>query len=534
MKKIALTICFLLPFLLSASSRRQEPLANAGKPGLNAKSIDQVLRLKDNEVDLATAALIASENWSTVVYGRRYLATLDNMAIEIRNRLTQKRLPANYRAIPVINEYLFGELGYESLSEANDPNGLFLHIVMDKKRGYCLSLSMLYLCLGERLGLDLYGVVVPGHFFVRYDDGRTKFNIETTSKGGVVTDEQYIKKFNVPRGSDSGLYMKNLNKIQTIGCFFNNLGNSYSAIGDTVTAQQVLKKSVEINPALAEAHANLGNIYLKNNQITDAVYEYQAALIVNPNDAKTHNNIGNAYSEQEKLTLALGEYQQAMRLDPNYTDAYRNLAIVYVKQKQYFLAVTAVKQAIALSPKDADCYNQLGDVYRRMDDYVQAVAQYTKAIELKADFVEAYHGLAIAYQSLKQTDDEIQTYQKVLRIKSDDYVALANLGQVFFEQGKFAQAIEVYQKAASVQPKKAIIHYNLGAAYSNNKNYEQAVTEYLAAIELDPKMGDAHLGLAISYYYLKKYDLAMKHVASAQEMGVTVEQDKIDAIKSHL
>ncbi|MHC4759552.1 MAG: transglutaminase family protein, partial [Planctomycetota bacterium] len=36
---------------------------------------------------------------------------------------------------------------------------MFLHTVMDKKQGYCLSLSILYLSIGERLGLPLYGVV---------------------------------------------------------------------------------------------------------------------------------------------------------------------------------------------------------------------------------------------------------------------------------------------------------------------------------------------------------------------------------------
>ena len=104
-----------------------------------------------------------------MVAGRHYLEQLDAMAMEIQNRLRQQRLPVDARAMPVINQYLFEELGFQTISHADDPNDLFLHSVMDRRQGYCLSLSILYLAVAERLGLDVYGVVVPGHFFVRYD-----------------------------------------------------------------------------------------------------------------------------------------------------------------------------------------------------------------------------------------------------------------------------------------------------------------------------------------------------------------------------
>ncbi len=126
-----------------------KPLANENKDGLYARSIDQVLRLDEQEIDLATAALIVSEQWSDIVHGRRYLAQLDDMAVEIRSRLKAKKLAADYRAIDVINRYLFDELGFKSVKEATDPNDLFLHSVLDKKKGYCLSLSILYLSLTE-------------------------------------------------------------------------------------------------------------------------------------------------------------------------------------------------------------------------------------------------------------------------------------------------------------------------------------------------------------------------------------------------
>lgn len=533
MKKSYLIICLLL-FASELSFGRDKPLANNGKSGLYSRSIEQVLRLQEEDVDLATAALIVSEVWSDLVPGRRHLSALDDMALEIRERLKRRRFKPDFRSIPVINEYLFNDLGFKSISEATDPNDLFLHTVLDKKRGYCLSLSILYLSIGERLGIPLYGVVVPGHFFIRYDDKRVRFNIETTSKGGNASDEHYIKKFKVPPDNDNSIYMKNLNKIQTLGCFFNNLGNSYSDIGETESALLALERAVQINPALSESRANLGNIYLQMKRISDAIYEYQTALQINPNDAKTHNNLGNAYIEKDWLTYAVREYSQSLELDPNFIDAHKNLAVAYTKQKRFGQAISQLKQAIILEPKNAGCYSQLGDVYFQMSRYKEATLQYKKALKIDRNLVDANYGLALCYNKLGMVKEEIAAYKKVLAVKPDMLSVLVNLGNIYFEQHKLAEAIELYERAVLVKPDEGMIHYNIGAAYSNLADYNSAVTAYLKAVEIDPSIGDAHYGLAFGFFQLKQFDLAWKHINIAKKLGVKVEQKQLDAIKSRL
>ncbi len=533
MKKIFAVIICVLIFTPMVLGRRQEPLANENKAGLYARSIEQVLRLREDEVDLATAALIVSERWSDMVHGRRYLSTLDDMALEIRERLRRRRLKANFRAIPVINAYLFDELGFKSTSEASDPNDLFLHTVLDKKSGYCLSLSILYLSLAERLGLPLYGVVVPGHFFVRYDDGQVRFNIETTSKGGSAPDEHYINKFKVPIGNIS-IYMKNLDKIQTLGCFLNNLGNSYDDVGNIDSALLALERAVEINPTLSEARSNLGNIYLTKGQVTEAINQYRAALKINPNDAKTHNNLGNAYVQLYWLNYAVSEYLRSIRLDPKFADAYKNLAIVYCKQKRFRQAIAQLRRAIVLEPRDADCYSQLGSVYDQMGNYEQAISQYEKALKINPKLAEAYYGLGLCYNKLGSVEDEIWGYKRALAVKPDMLAALVNLGNAYFGQKKYSAAIEQYKKAVLIQPDEAMVHYNLGAAFSNNENYEQAVAEYLRTVEIDPEIGDAHYGLAFGFYQLKKYNLAWKHIQMAEKLGVEISKDQLKAIKRRL
>jgi len=538
MKKTYLIMTLALILSPAVSAGRYRPLANEGKAGLYLKSIEQVLRLDEDEVDLGTAALIISENWSDLVYGRVHLATLDDMAMEIRNRVERDGVGMNYQAIAVMNDYLFNELGFEAIPKATEPNDLFLHTVLDEKKGYCLSLSILYLSLGERLGLPLHGVVVPGHFFVRYDDNRVRLNIETTGKGGTNTDEYYIKDFKVPKGEleddNEGIYMKNLDKIQTLGCFFNNLGIAYDKVGNKDMAQLALKRAVEINPGLSEARINLADIYLIKGQVKDAIYEYQAALDINPNHAMGHNNLGNAYAQRGWPSKAISQYKQALALDPNLIDAYKNLAITYGNQKRFMLAKTQLKKALRLKPKDASLYNLMGYIYNRMDDCQQAIIQYQKAIDIKPDSAEACFGLAFCCNKLGLVDDEIQAYERALAIKPDMLEALINLGNAYFGKQNYDAAIELFEKAVQIKPEKSAIHYNLGSAYSNKEMYEQAVAAYLKAVELEPKMGDAHFGLALGYYNTGKFDLAYEHIKIAQELGVKVTEEQINAVKSHL
>jgi len=534
MKKVLLGITILLVLSPWTAYGQRVRLANTGKAGLNVTSLEQVLRLSDDQIDLATATLIASEYWSKMVAGRQYLEELDAMATEILVRLRQQHIPTDVRAIPVINQYLFEELGFKPVSHADDPNDLFLHSVMDRKQGYCLSLSVLYLSVAERVGLNVHGVVVPGHFFVRYDNGRTRLNIETTSGGANPPDDYYRTKFNVPENSRDTIYMKNLNKRQSLGCFFNNLGNVYNEIGDIDTAMLALERAVTINPTLSESRSNLGNMYLQKDRVADAISQYRSALDLNPGDSKTYYNLGNAYLAKEEFNAAASSYRQALMLDPNCVDAYRKMAMLLCKQERYSQAVGQLNVALALDKGNPEVYSQLGDVYYRMRDYSNGLANFRKAVELKPDWAEAYYGMGICYGALKQTGDEIQSYLRALAINPTLLAALVDLGGVYFNQGNYDLAVQYYRQAVTASPDDARILYNLGSAYLKKDQYDLAVKAYLQVVRLDPKTADAHQALAYGFYMLGNYAEALSHANAAKRLGTQVPDDLVKAIESRL
>ncbi|MGA2071369.1 MAG: tetratricopeptide repeat protein [Sedimentisphaerales bacterium] len=438
-----------------------EPLANANLEGLYAKSIEQVLRLSPEQIDTGTAALIVSEAWSDMVAGRRYQQQLDDIATEIRSRLKAKDTPMGAAAIPVINDYLFNELKFKAINKATDPYDLFLHSVMDRRQGYCLSLSVLYLAVGERLGLPLYGVVVPGHFFVRYDDGHVRFNIETTAKGSSAADDYYIREFNVPQNNTT-IYMANLNKRQTLGCFFNNLGNVYGAINNVDQAIASLQWAVYINPSLAESRINLGNNYMLKNRVDDAITEYQAAVKINPDNAKAHSNLANAYQKREWFNDAINEYTAAIKLDRSMAETYLGMGLCYNKLNQPDSEIDAYLKALAINPNMFEALANLGGVYFNKGDYDAAIEQYNKAARVNPANAGLYYQLGAAYSN----------------------------------KGDYENTVKACLKAVELDPKMADAHYGLAFAYYKLKNYDLAM-EHIKTAEKLGKTIDQNLLKAI-------------------------------------
>ncbi len=104
-----------------------------------------------------------------------YLNRLDTMAEEIAEPLADDA--SDNEKLAAMNRYLFEENGFhggqeEYYHEANN----HLDRVIDDREGMPITLTLLYMELGRRLGLTIEGVGLPGHFVARYrsEDGETQ------------------------------------------------------------------------------------------------------------------------------------------------------------------------------------------------------------------------------------------------------------------------------------------------------------------------------------------------------------------------
>lgn len=78
--------------------------------------------------------------------------------------------------------------------------------------------------------------------------------------------------------------------------------------------QSLLKKSISLNPKLAEAHFQLANLYSAQNKYVEAIPEYVRARELNPDLADAYYRLGQAYVRTRQKQRAQQEFQVYQRL----------------------------------------------------------------------------------------------------------------------------------------------------------------------------------------------------------------------------
>jgi regulator of sirC expression with transglutaminase-like and TPR domain len=119
--------------------------------------------VKGSEIDLAGAALgVARIEYPDLVAGRS-LARLDELAA----RSAVAKIEDRRRALERLSEFLFDEKGFRgNADDYYDPRNSCLNDVLDRQLGIPITLSVLIMEVGRRVGLEILGIGLPGHFCV--------------------------------------------------------------------------------------------------------------------------------------------------------------------------------------------------------------------------------------------------------------------------------------------------------------------------------------------------------------------------------
>jgi regulator of sirC expression with transglutaminase-like and TPR domain len=121
------------------------------------------------DADLAEAALlIAAEEYPALDRGS-YLTFLDEVADTVQREMRSESDPDVARQ--AITAEVFVRQGFTgNATEYYDPRNSYLNEVIDRRRGIPITLAVVYLSVGQRLGQPVSGVNAPGHFLVRHGE----------------------------------------------------------------------------------------------------------------------------------------------------------------------------------------------------------------------------------------------------------------------------------------------------------------------------------------------------------------------------
>jgi regulator of sirC expression with transglutaminase-like and TPR domain len=109
------------------------------------------------------------------------------------------------------------------------PANRYLHNYLTSRRGNCITMPILFVILGQRIGLNLTLAEAPLHLLVKYtDDDGAVWNLEPTSGGGFARDAKYRKDLPMTdKAVAAGTYLRALSSEETAAIIASHVAEQY-------------------------------------------------------------------------------------------------------------------------------------------------------------------------------------------------------------------------------------------------------------------------------------------------------------------
>ena len=155
-----------------------------------AKRIRAILQQPESKMDLGRIKLTIDKMIDPTINIDAGLKQIDRIVAQIQAMPGQGR--SSKGKVQALKKYLY-ENGpwndYQAYSyDLDDPlakkiRNKLLPTYLESKKGNCVTMPLLFVILGQRLGIDVTISTAPLHLFVKYTDSETgaTYNLETTS-----------------------------------------------------------------------------------------------------------------------------------------------------------------------------------------------------------------------------------------------------------------------------------------------------------------------------------------------------------------
>jgi regulator of sirC expression with transglutaminase-like and TPR domain len=258
---------------------------------LPAERFERMVRGPDESIDLVQGALlIAAEEYPQLDIDA-YAAKLEALGATLKHRL---RADIGRRdAILALNRYLFTELAFRGATEDYyDPRNSFLNDVLDRRIGIPITLAIVYIDIGRRIGLPLEGVSFPGHFLVRCPLRDGTVVLDPYYKGISLGIDDLQKRLAPPQGEPP--------KRAEV-----------AALLTAASAREILSRLLR----------NLRGIYLHYQQLPQALSATSRILALSPGNAPEWRERAALHLKLECFRAALSDFQNYLALAPEAEDA---------------------------------------------------------------------------------------------------------------------------------------------------------------------------------------------------------------------
>jgi regulator of sirC expression with transglutaminase-like and TPR domain len=256
----------------------------------------QLLAREESHIDIAQACLMIAQDAYPALAVEPYLGELERMALRLRGQVA--KTSAAEERVMALNQFLFEELGYRGNTESYyDPRNSYLNEVMDRRTGIPITLAVLYMAVGRRIGLPLDGVSFPGHFLVRLRLRGGMLVLDPFDGGAPLSENDLRQRLErvIPKGAAENLPVAELPLDQFL---------------EPATPRQILARVLR----------NLKGIYREADEPQRLLDVLNRMLVVAPEASGELRDRGLVYQRLECYRAAVKDLSDYMEREPEAPD----------------------------------------------------------------------------------------------------------------------------------------------------------------------------------------------------------------------
>jgi regulator of sirC expression with transglutaminase-like and TPR domain len=251
------------------------------------RELAELTARRDGRVDLARAALAIARWEYPDLDLEAYLDRLDALARGVDG---ERRSADPVGRLHRLREYLFVEQGFTGNREDFlDPRNSFLNDVLDRRTGIPITLSLVLMEVGKRLGLAVEGIGLPGHFIAGARFGDSQILLDCFNGGALLT----------PEGCE-----------ELVG----------RAIGQDVTLKPEDFAPVSATRLLVRMLVNLKAVYWKREDWERVVGAIDRILVVDPRAGEEWRDRGIAWHKLGEVRRGVADWERYLTEFPNAAD----------------------------------------------------------------------------------------------------------------------------------------------------------------------------------------------------------------------
>jgi regulator of sirC expression with transglutaminase-like and TPR domain len=186
------------------------------------------------------------------------------------------------KALHRLREFLFEEEGFAgNVEDYYDPHNSCLNDVLDRRLGIPITLAVLVIEVGRRVGLPIRGVGLPGHFIVRVEVGPEPVLLDPFDGGAVLTPERAADVMARALGRRIPLNERHLAPVTTRQILVRmllNLRGIYLRRGQWTRALAVLDRLLVLDGSAAVHYRDRGTVLCHLGQLHRAAVDWERYL----------------------------------------------------------------------------------------------------------------------------------------------------------------------------------------------------------------------------------------------------------------